>query len=103
MIPHTSLFFFFFNDTATTEIYTLSLHDALPIFSVFSTPPKMQPVGSSGPISGVRSEEHTSELQSLAYLVWRPLLEKKENSDLCVTCPQWDRHRGVRRRVTIAA
>ena len=51
---------FFFNDTATTEIYTLSLHDALPICA-----------------PTVRSEEHTSELQSLAYLVCRLLLEKK--------------------------
>src|ERR1041384_8847790 len=72
------ILFFFFNDTATTEIYTLSLHDALPI---------------SGAATGVfvhgcdvrcqsheciRSEEHTSELQSLAYLVCRLLLEKKK-------------------------
>src|SRR2546425_8670387 len=80
--------FFFFNDTATTEIYTLSLHDALPILAV------VKGRGScwrSGVISAVssstcpdrmadlgRSEEHTSELQSLAYLVCRLLLEKKK-------------------------
>src|SRR2546423_7553800 len=77
-------FFFFFNDTATTEIYTLSLHDALPISpnwvmrsaaisawpcSSLSTPRKSK---------AMRSEEHTSELQSLAYLVCRLLLEKKK-------------------------
>src|ERR1041384_8832074 len=70
--------FFFFNDTATTEIYTLSLHDALPI---------------SGRLQHLhdrrrhhlrrihrRSEEHTSELQSLAYLVCRLLLEKTKHT-----------------------
>src|SRR5687767_15323878 len=76
-------FSFFFNDTATTEIYTLSLHDALPIYD---------PRGERGPDiverlrhclapgsrRGSRSEEHTSELQSLAYLVCRLLLEKKK-------------------------
>src|SRR5229473_8681061 len=69
-------FFFFFNDTATTEIYTLSLHDALPI----SEPSRRH--GGTGRClrSGCRrSEEHTSELQSLAYLVCRLLLEKKKN------------------------
>src|SRR2546429_4943774 len=94
---------FFFNDTATTEIYTLSLHDALPIYWNFAVPPytgrapclsrtKMlvsrraiswatskrfiltpEPVGHSM----VRSEEHTSELQSRLHLVCRLLLEKK--------------------------
>src|SRR5438445_10234740 len=72
--------FFFFNDPATTEIYTLSLHDALPISpnswlsmyaSVASTTPS--PFRS-------RSEEHTSELQSRQYLVCRLLLEKKKNT-----------------------
>src|SRR5205823_14198026 len=77
-----SLFFFFFNDTATTEIYTLSLHDALPIsFSrrgrdggrlIRETDRRRIQVRRS-----MRSEEHTSELQSLAYLVCRLLLEKK--------------------------
>src|SRR2546425_12035606 len=86
-------FFFFFNDTATTEIYTLSLHDALPISIriVFIWARKASSrnlsVRSSAsstvrPITLIslfsRSEEHTSELQSLAYLVCRLLLEKKK-------------------------
>src|SRR2546427_11024587 len=77
--------FFFFNDTATTEIYTLSLHDALPISPPFrqisrppnsrtSTPARRSRVRVSG-----RSEEHTSELQSQSNLVCRLLLEKKKN------------------------
>src|SRR5687767_15309052 len=71
-------FLFFFNDTATTEIYTLSLHDALPI-SAHSIR-LLRPVKPSrfGHWSRKRSEEHTSELQSLAYLVCRLLLEKKK-------------------------
>src|SRR6266478_9534942 len=81
-------FFFFFNDTATTEIYTLSLHDALPI--------------RSGPVSSIsrssrrhcsvsirrpaiRSEEHTSELQSQSNLVCRLLLEKKKKNNIEIT------------------
>src|ERR1035438_9928504 len=69
-------FFFFFNDTATTEIYTLSLHDALPIYwrSCRNRADRRTPGGSTGPD---RSEEHTSELQSLRHLVCRLLLEKK--------------------------
>src|ERR1041384_8846493 len=71
--------FFFFNDTATTEIYTLSLHDALPICS--TTPPGPPPSPRSTSCCATnRSEEHTSELQSLAYLVCRLLLEKKNTS-----------------------
>src|SRR5256885_7469014 len=96
--------FFFFNDTATTEIYTLSLHDALPISSraeldkarrsdpVTSSPPRhtIRPVrragdpagsawsGGSGGSRASRSEEHTSELQSPCNLVCRLLLEKKK-------------------------
>src|SRR2546425_1231523 len=76
---------FFFNDTATTEIYTLSLHDALPI-SRHERRPRRHLDGEPDPdpvrlafragLAG-RSEEHTSELQSLAYLVCRLLLEKK--------------------------
>src|SRR3712207_8236470 len=90
----------FFNDTATTEIYTLSLHDALPIFAN----PVFDPVapiftsldthlrssraagcgpGASGepaPVPEPRSEEHTSELQSRQYLVCRLLLEKKKET-----------------------
>src|SRR5690554_7676706 len=78
--------FFFFSDTATTEIYTLSLHDALPIY------PTREPRRSGEPGPGRRpprwcerplphrgrSEEHTSELQSRPHLVCRLLLEKKK-------------------------
>src|SRR5215217_9563117 len=78
------VFFFFFNDTATTEIYTLSLHDALPSYPPRTATPTRSPGAtraarrlSSG--WGARSEEHTSELQSRQYLVCRLLLEKKKN------------------------
>src|SRR5688572_32668309 len=75
-------FFFFFNDTATTEIYTLSLHDALPIFSsgFCSSPSARRRRGehSVGVSVQERSEEHTSELQSQSNLVCRLLLEKKK-------------------------
>src|SRR6266404_9274056 len=71
-------FFFFFNDTATTEIYTLSLHDALPISNTWAPPLALPPLNVLLP--GSRSEEHTSELQSLAYLVCRLLLEKKKKT-----------------------
>src|SRR3712207_8393809 len=103
--------FFFFNDTATTEIYTLSLHDALPIFLVQLVGVVLQQeVGEvvdaaqgllevvGGDVGEVvqllvalvqllvadlqRSEEHTSELQSRQYLVCRLLLEKKKNKDI---------------------
>src|SRR5258708_31811810 len=78
--------FFFFNDTATTEIYTLSLHDALPI----CLPPnrltktahqRKHLAGARNPRIHqlLRSEEHTSELQSPDHLVCRLLLEKKKN------------------------
>src|SRR2546423_7542208 len=82
--------FFFFNDTATTEIYTLSLHDALPILRPRQQIPRRRAVrlGKRAGTAGAgrrgrrpapaRSEEHTSELQSLAYLVCRLLLEKKK-------------------------
>src|SRR2546430_11766611 len=76
--------FFFFNDTATTEIYTLSLHDALPISTSTRSGSgacrsrTCSRDGSSGP--GTRSEEHTSELQSQSNLVCRLLLEKKKNN-----------------------
>src|SRR5437763_16620961 len=73
------LIFFFFNDTATTEIYTLSLHDALPISSAGSgSPGATSSTGRCCPTSRSRSEEHTSELQSPMYLVCRLLLEKKK-------------------------
>src|ERR1041384_8814257 len=73
-------FLFFFNDTATTEIYTLSLHDALPIWHHRPAQPRRVPARRrrGGRPCG-RSEEHTSELQSLAYIVCRLLLEKKNN------------------------
>src|SRR3712207_9147889 len=95
--------FFFFNDTATTEIYTLSLHDALPISEARPTSPaRTTPTSTTAATcrrassaaatsasvcastawarwsTGSRSEEHTSELQSCQYLVCRLLLEKKK-------------------------
>src|SRR2546425_1315800 len=86
-----TVFFFFFNDTATTEIYTLSLHDALPIYRRQRCRAPHAHRAAAGPRRGCarrgdarpdlrdrRSEEHTSELQSLAYLVCRLLLEKKK-------------------------
>src|SRR5229473_8037442 len=84
LVSSYSRFFFFFNDTATTEIYTLSLHDALPIPS-----PRLpkNSVNSSTPAMSRtwRSEEHTSELQSLAYLVCRLLLEKKKKYQFTIS------------------
>src|SRR3712207_8891427 len=70
---------FFFNDTATTEIYTLSLHDALPIYGQARAPRGLRAAGRPPrvPRHAPRSEEHTSELQSRQYLVCRLLLEKK--------------------------
>src|SRR3712207_9106357 len=102
MMDHSDFFFFFFNDTATTEIYTLSLHDALPICDPRMIP-RPQHLGDRAPFpchwsgivrifekplvealflsaGGRRSEEHTSELQSRQYLVCRLLLEKKKNN-----------------------
>src|SRR3989475_11100488 len=81
ILPRTLLFFFFFfNDPATTEIYTLSLHDALPISLLgqnvgFETQRAMNTYLTATP---PRSEEHTSELQSQSNLVCRLLLEKKK-------------------------
>src|SRR5256885_12490116 len=96
-------FFFFFNDTATTEIYTLSLHDALPISRVGARAgqggggrkrgvrpaprrPRPLPARREGPdqwrAPRGRSEEHTSELQSPCNLVCRLLLEKKNTVDV---------------------
>src|SRR5256885_3873488 len=73
---------FFFNDTATTEIYTLSLHDALPISAVVPAPHLRGIRSPAGPSPRGRSEEHTSELQSPCNLVCRLLLEKKKMPSL---------------------
>src|SRR2546430_9691348 len=91
-----SFIFFFFNDTATTEIYTLSLHDALPISltadgqafcwgydvnGALGGPGKRSAVPSAV-VTDLRSEEHTSELQSQSNLVCRLLLEKKKKKGI---------------------
>src|SRR2546427_8077234 len=95
MLPLSTHFFFFFNDTATTEIYTLSLHDALPISPVqdardllaFGIPMVLVETASSRRslertcLRRDRSEEHTSELQSQSNLVCRLLLEKKKKQN----------------------
>src|SRR2546430_16701034 len=78
-LPTEVLLFFFFNDTATTEIYTLSLHDALPISGSLPGVPWEYQTGLQF-TEGQRSEEHTSELQSQSNLVCRLLLEKKKKS-----------------------
>src|SRR3712207_7267870 len=87
-----SFMVFFFNDTATTEIYTLSLHDALPIFlsslgwehDVVDAVVCGDDVKRGRPAPDlIRSEEHTSELQSRQYLVCRLLLEKKKKISVC--------------------
>src|SRR2546422_1569626 len=107
---HLLFVFFFFNDTATTEIYTLSLHDALPIsrpgktssrwrensvsmditsskrpclghcFTIMTLPSFSTIVALISPTFSLRSEEHTSELQSRLHLVCRLLLEKKKKT-----------------------
>src|SRR5690625_7784183 len=82
--PLLSLFsFFFFTDTATSVIYTLSLHDALPISSApsFCANSFTLFTYSFDSTSAIRSEEHTSELQSRGHLVCRLLLEKKKNKN----------------------
>src|SRR5439155_19262975 len=103
--PSLHAFLFSFNHPATTEIYTLSLHDALPIScwsarspsrrrrspgSTGRSPRRKPNAARSGPRSIRRSEEHTSELQSRGHLVCRLLLEKKKKKHkkkvvLCVT------------------
>src|SRR2546430_12461869 len=101
-------FLFFFNDTATTEIYTLSLHDALPISSLREQYKGVRQYG----INAIRflpdwalltfvvecmatdygrSEEHTSELQSQSNLVCRLLLEKKKTNDNVCYCESNDK------------
>src|SRR2546427_12313809 len=95
-------FFFFFNDTATTEIYTLSLHDALPISGSWSSAASSSSSSANcrrvSAVSGrwrtraaassacARSEEHTSELQSQSNLVCRLLLEKKKKQKKYMQC-----------------
>src|SRR5258708_26885123 len=85
--------FFFFNDTATTEIYTLSLHDALPIsWKSVTASNQLTRMGSPGrpftklELFETRSEEHTSELQSPDHLVCRLLLEKKKKKTQRLSC-----------------
>src|SRR2546422_7703172 len=90
MLAMSCFSFFFFNDTATTEIYTLSLHDALPILFdydgdglqdiYFVQGGRLPGFTPQGPLRSAlyRSEEHTSELQSRLHLVCRLLLEKKK-------------------------
>src|SRR5713226_10620490 len=75
-----SVVFFFFNDTATTEIYTLSLHDALPIYARVRRHPCLRGLHAKLAVHGHRSEEHTSELQSPVHLVCRLLLDKKKKT-----------------------
>src|SRR2546422_3201876 len=84
------IFFFFFNDTATTEIYTLSLHDALPISFLHPAMKKARQARAPVPIEhadSFRSEEHTSELQSRLHLVCRLLLEKKKTTKSFIQLP----------------
>src|SRR3712207_8489918 len=96
MMHRSHVFIFFFNDPATTEIYTLPLHDALPICQsghdlvraarlagpAYPRGPQLRPRHGNGDVhagrGAARSEEHTSELQSRQYLVCRLLLEKKK-------------------------
>src|ERR1035437_11140606 len=72
---------FFFNDTATTEIYTLSLHDALPIWCSATCWRCRDGQSKRRATATPRSEEHTSELQSRQYIVCRLLLEKKKEQE----------------------
>src|SRR3712207_6885517 len=105
--------YFFFNDTATTEIYTLSLHDALPILTtpvgsvatskrkpsyhprLLLHPMSAEPASHPPPrrlasrMGIARSEEHTSELQSRQYLVCRLLLEKKKKNEIYIHSNQY--------------
>src|SRR5258707_2576861 len=100
-----SFVFFFFNDTATTEIYTLSLHDALPIFRhpvAHALLPRQLRAPPTGQGALRRSEEHTSELQSRQYLVCRLLLEKKKNH-LDYTAMPYDRPRATTQIVNHAS
>src|SRR5947208_9633826 len=106
---------FFFNDTATTEIYTLSLHDALPIFARSrhdrddhaARQATRRPRADTASLDdrGARSEEHTSELQSPDHLVCRLLLEKKKKTRDLLTTQMLEtykvsRPRAIRQHVT---
>src|SRR2546427_8779169 len=100
--------FFFFNDTATTEIYTLSLHDALPISIVIvinesaSAADRFQDVLLKiwVAVNQRRSEEHTSELQSQSNLVCRLLLEKKKKDSLSLDAGRlFERRKHFLRRI----
>src|SRR2546422_6639150 len=90
VLCYLSALFFFFNDTATTEIYPLSLHDALPISGDRRPDPARDGARPRDPVQHadlpaahpVRSEEHTSELQSRLHLVCRLLLEKKKKTNM---------------------
>src|SRR5438477_1423732 len=93
-ISHSLSILFFFNDTATTEIYTLSLHDALPISASARDPTTRRASACTPPFQTraridldlPRSEEHTSELQSHVNLVCRLLLEKKKIKSSIIIC-----------------
>src|SRR2546430_13583624 len=93
------LTFFFFNDTATTEIYTLSLHDALPIYEAVARArhAEEQRDGAASGLeserAALRSEEHTSELQSQSNLVCRLLLEKKKTAASTLDGAAWSHRR----------
>src|SRR3712207_8232517 len=103
--------FFFFNDTATTEIYTLSLHDALPIYEYADDGQQgglaravaarrgdqgeADDRGVEQAADDARSEEHTSELQSRQYLVCRLLLEKKKTMKIKKDCCNTIRNRCI--------
>src|SRR2546430_5834311 len=105
MSPLSVFCFFFFNDTATTEIYTLSLHDALPISRamggaglVFTEMTDVSPAGRILPGGTgmyksehvpAGSEEHTSELQSQSKLVCRLLLAKKKKTQSAPPAPSY--------------
>src|SRR2546430_11110104 len=112
IVLNSDVMIFFFNDTATTEIYTLSLHDALPILGTTTVLGRsaaghrmtksarvsserhvtmlQRHVSLGGYSSRLRSEEHTSELQSQSNLVCRLLLEKKKTVECSVTiAPRW--------------
>src|SRR2546427_3569322 len=101
------LLFFFFNDTATTEIYTLSLHDALPISRYVEKNSRLGPRTLSWFAytrtywGYARSEEHTSELQSQSNLVCRLLLEKKKIRRYNIMTTTWRPTMRTRSSVTL--